>query len=109
MSESLSDKVKGLKEDAISAGLTGAMNLIEVAKADIMQPKKGDPLAADKLKQAAAAIKMALFDCFEILARIEEEERKMNEGNEDDKPKVKEDNINEEEVDNFKFAEGRAK
>ena len=108
MSESLSDRVKSLKEDAISAGLTGATNLIEVAKADIMQPKKGDPLAADKLKQAAAAIKMALFDCFEILARVEDEQRKMDESLEDgDKPVKKE--VKDKDVNDFKFAEGRAK
>lgn len=108
MSESLEDKVKGLKTQAIEAGLTGATNLIEVAKADIMKPKAGDPLAADKLKQAAAAIKMALFDCFEILARIETEQNKMNEADEDsDTPKKKK--IKDEEVNDFKLAEGRAK
>ena len=41
----------------------------------------GDPedeLAADRLKNAAATKKLAIFDAFDILKRIEEEEDKIN-------------------------------
>ena len=34
---------------------------------------EGDDLAADKLKNAAATKKLAIFDAFEILSRIESE------------------------------------
>ena len=37
-----------------------------------------DDLTADKLKNAAATKKLAIFDAFEILNRIEEEERIIN-------------------------------
>jgi len=107
MSESLNEKIKSLKENAIEAGLTGANSLIEVAKSDIMRPKAGDPLAADKMKQAAAAIKMALFDCFEILSRVEEEDRRMNESEKDDTEKKEK--VDTSDVEDFKFAEGRAR
>jgi hypothetical protein len=57
-----------------------------------------DDLSADKLKNAAATKKLAIFDAFEILNRIEEEERMLLE--EDKSSEVK----------TFKgFAEGRAK
>jgi hypothetical protein len=57
-----------------------------------------DDISADRLKNAAATKKLAIFDAFEILSRIEEEENLLN-----DKPKeVKEQRA-------FKgFAEGRS-
>ena len=57
-----------------------------------------DDISADRLKNAAATKKLAIFDAFEILSRIEEEENLLN-----DKPKeVKEQRT-------FKgFAEGRS-
>ena len=42
----------------------------------------GDDVSADRLKNAAATKKLAIFDAFEILTRIEEEERIL-----DNKPK----------------------
>jgi len=58
-----------------------------------------DDISADRLKNAAATKKLAIFDAFEILSRIEEEENLLNE-----KPKeVKEERT-------FKgFAEGRSR
>ena len=41
-----------------------------------------DDISADRLKNAAATKKLAIFDAFEILNRIEEEERIL-----DNKPK----------------------
>jgi hypothetical protein len=71
--------------------------LIKVAKEPIVD--SNDDISADRLKNAAATKKLAIFDAFEILQRIQEEENIIN-----DKPKeeVKEKT--------FKgFAEGRSK
>ena len=58
-----------------------------------------DDVSADRLKNAAATKKLAIFDAFEILTRIQEEEDMLNE-----KPKEKK------EERSFKgFAEGRSK
>ena len=53
--------------------------LIKVAKEDIIKPDPEDELAADRLKNAAATKKLAIFDAFEILSRIEEEEKLLEE------------------------------
>ena len=50
--------------------------LIKVAKEDIVD--SDDDISADRLKNAAATKKLAIFDAFEILNRIEEEERILN-------------------------------
>tara|TARA_R110002050_G_scaffold25369_2_gene67684 strand:+ start:2042 stop:2257 length:216 start_codon:yes stop_codon:yes gene_type:complete len=71
--------------------------LIKVAKEAIVD--SGDDITADRLKNAAATKKLAIFDAFEILARIQEEENLL-EGRE---PEEKRSNV-------FKgFAEGRSK
>jgi hypothetical protein len=49
-----------------------------VAKEDIIKYDKDDELAADRLKNAAATKKLAIFDAFEILKRIEEERDKID-------------------------------
>jgi len=46
--------------------------LIKVAKEPIVD--SGDDITADRLKNAAATKKLAIFDAFEILTRIQEEE-----------------------------------
>ena len=72
--------------------------LVKVAKAEIIKLDAEDPLAADKLKNAAATKKLAIFDAFEILARIDEEENLLSlEANGPDKKVFK------------GFAEGRSK
>jgi hypothetical protein len=48
------------------------------AKEEIIKPDPEDELAADRLKNAAATKKLAIFDAFEIMKRIEEEEEKLN-------------------------------
>ncbi len=71
--------------------------LIKVAKEAIVDSK--EDISADRLKNAAATKKLAIFDAFEILNRIQEEENLL-EGRtaEEKKEKV------------FKgFAEGRSK
>ena len=47
-----------------------------------------DDLSADKLKNAAATKKLAIFDAFEILSRIEEEENILDEKPKEDLEKV---------------------
>lgn len=53
------------------------LELIKVAEEAILDNGEDD-LAADKLKNAAATKKLAIFDAFEILTRIELEERILN-------------------------------
>jgi len=63
--------VKETKERIIKAGHRAVEQLIKVAEEDIIKHDPGDDLAADKLKNAAATKKLAIFDAFEILSRIE--------------------------------------
>jgi len=66
--------VKDLKLKIISAGLKAVEELIKVAKEDIIKfNNPEDDLSADKLKNAAATKKLAIFDAFEILSRVESE------------------------------------
>ena len=67
-------KVKKLKEDIITAGEIAVKELIKLAKEDIIKYDAEDDLAADRLKNAAATKKLAIFDAFEILKRIQEEQ-----------------------------------
>ncbi len=81
----------------IQAGQRAVEELIKVAKEAIVD--SDDDISADRLKNAAATKKLAIFDAFEILNRIEAEENMLNE-----KPvEVKEEK-------SFRgFAEGRSK
>ena len=72
--------IRGLKENIILAAEKAVKQLVKVAKEDIIKYDKDDELAADRLKNAAATKKLAIFDAFEILKRIEEE-RAMLDGN----------------------------
>ena len=90
---------KIIKLQIIEAGERAVIQLIKVAKEDIIKYDTEDELAADRLKNAAATKKLAIFDAFEILNRIQEEEGLLD-GKE----------IVEEEKKPFKgFAEGRSK
>ena len=89
---------KETKKNIIQAGHVAVEELIKVAKEAIVD--SDDDISADRLKNAAATKKLAIFDAFEILNRINEEQDML-----DDKPKqeTKKDNT-------FKgFAERRAK
>jgi|TARA_B110000503_G_scaffold76733_1_gene118360 ASC-1-like (ASCH) protein len=81
----------------ILAGQKAVEELIKVAQEKIVD--SGEDISADRLKNAAATKKLAIFDAFEILNRIEEEEKLLQE-----KPKeVKQEK-------SFRgFAEGRSK
>ena len=86
---------KKTKLSIIQAGQRAVEELIKVAKEPIVDSE--DDLSADRLKNAAATKKLAIFDAFEILTRIEEEKSMINES----------DNTKEK---SFKgFAEGRSK
>ncbi len=88
---------KETKRNIILAGQKAVEELIKVAKEPIVD--SDDDLTADKLKNAAATKKRAIFDAFEILTRIEEEERVL-----ENKPKKELETIE------FKgFAENRSK
>lgn len=66
-------KEKEIKKKIIAAGYEAVNQLIRVAKEDIIKPDPDDELAADRLKNAAATKKLAIFDAFEILNKIEAE------------------------------------
>ena len=63
---------KETKKNIIQAGRKAVEELIKVAKEAIVDSK--EDISADRLKNAAATKKLAIFDAFEILNRIEEEE-----------------------------------
>lgn len=65
---------KETKKSIIQAGRKAVEELIKVAEEEIITNTEDD-LSADRLKNAAATKKLAIFDAFEILTRIEEEER----------------------------------
>tara|TARA_R110002167_G_scaffold109118_5_gene278242 strand:- start:1474 stop:1746 length:273 start_codon:yes stop_codon:yes gene_type:complete len=88
--------IKETKRSIIQAGHTAVEELIKIAKEKIVD--SSDDISADRLKNAAATKKLAIFDAFEILSRIQEEENLLDEANGDSAKKV------------FKgFAEGRSK
>jgi len=65
---------KETKRSIIQAGRKAVEELIKVAEEKIITNTEDD-VSADRLKNAAATKKLAIFDAFEILTRIEEEER----------------------------------
>jgi len=77
--------IKKTKKNIIQAGQVAVDELIKVAKEPIVD--SDDDISADRLKNAAATKKLAIFDAFEILARIEEEERLLEDKPKEDKPK----------------------
>jgi len=84
------------KKSIIAAGQEAIKELVKVAKEKIVDSE--EDISADRLKNAAATKKLCIFDAFEILNRIQEEESMINESNVDSNKPV------------FKgFAEGRSK
>ena len=89
---------KETKKSIIQAGRKAVDELIKVAEEKIITNTEDD-VSADRLKNAAATKKLAIFDAFEILNRIQEEENLL-EGKTPEEAKKKV----------FKgFAEGRSK
>lgn len=67
----------------IKAGEEAVEELIKVAKEKIIKPKEevdeeSPSLAADRLKNAAATKRVAIFDAFDILDRIEKEKENLD-------------------------------
>jgi len=88
---------KETKLNIIQAGHVAVEELIKVAKEAIID--SSDDISADRLKNAAATKKLAIFDAFEILNRIIAEQDML-----DDKPKEA-----KKETTFRGFAEGRSK
>ena len=63
---------KKKKANIIEAGYKAVDELIKVAKERIIDSE--DDVSADRLKNAAATKKLAIFDAFEILTRIQAEQ-----------------------------------
>ena len=70
--------IKETKKLIIQAGHKAVEELINVAKEKIITNTEDD-VSADRLKNAAATKKLAIFDAFEILNRIEAERALLNE------------------------------
>ena len=64
--------IKETKKNIIQAGHKAVEELIKVAREEIVD--SDEDISADRLKNAAATKKLAIFDAFEILNRIQEEE-----------------------------------
>jgi hypothetical protein len=82
-------KSEELKKQIIQAGRRAVEQLIKVAKEDIIKPDPEDELAADRLKNAAATKKLAIFDAFDILNKIDLEEEVLESGGAVDKTNTK--------------------
>lgn len=72
-----------IKLKIIAAGHKAVLELIKVAEDSILNnymegEDMSSNLAADKLKNAAATKKLAIFDAFEILSRIESERESLD-------------------------------
>lgn len=68
-----------IRKRIIRAGRRAVEELIKVAEEGIIV--HDDPesdIAPDRLKNAAATKKLAIFDAFEILSRVEQEEQALN-------------------------------
>ena len=89
--------IKETKRNIIRSGYKAVEELIKVAEEKIITGSEDD-VSADRMKNAAATKKLAIFDAFEILNRIEQEKSML-----ENKP-------TEEKVEAFKgFAERRSK
>ena len=94
----LNINIKETKKSIIQAGQIAVNELIKVAEEKIITNTEDD-VSADRLKNAAATKKLAIFDAFEILSRIQEEQNLLD----GKSPEEKKERV-------FKgFAEGRSK
>ena len=73
------EDTKDIKLRIINAGYKAVNHLIKVAEENIINNDDDSAdVAADKMKNAAAAKKLAIFDAFEILNRIESEKENID-------------------------------
>lgn len=76
-------KIKERRIKLIEAGYKAVDELIKVLEAPILKGRKvdeNDDLAAEKMKTAAQAKKIALEDAFDILLRVQKEEEDLDGG-----------------------------
>jgi hypothetical protein len=66
------DKDIATRKRIIAAGEAAVEELIKIAKSKVFKVEEED-LSAEKIKSAAATKKMAIFDAFEILDRVNQE------------------------------------
>jgi len=79
--------IKETKRNIIRAGRRAVDELIKVAEEQILTGGEDD-VSADRLKNAAATKKLAIFDAFEILNRIEQEENLLENKPAEEKPEA---------------------
>ena len=75
--------IKEKKKNIIQAGYKAVDELIKVAKEEIVDTE--EDVSADRLKNAAATKKLAIFDAFEILNKIQDEQNMLDGKVEEDK------------------------
>ena len=68
--------IKDKKKNIIQAGYKAVDELIKVAKEEIVDTE--EDVSADRLKNAAATKKLAIFDAFEILNKIQDEQNMLD-------------------------------
>ena len=79
-------ETKKIKKNIIQAGRIAVDELIKVAKEPIID--FGPDISADRLKNAAATKKLAIFDAFEILNKIQDEQNMLDGKVKEDKPQA---------------------
>ena len=78
--------IKDKKKNIIQAGYKAVDELIKVAKEEIIDTE--EDVSADRLKNAAASKKLAIFDAFEILNKIQDEQNMLDGKLKEDKPQA---------------------
>lgn len=68
---------EALRIKLVHSGYKAVEELIKVAEEKIVRYDSEDELAADKMKNAAAAKKLAIFDALEILTRLDKESEEL--------------------------------
>jgi len=74
----MSRSSKDIKLRIIAAGHKAVDQLIKVAEEEIIKADSDGDISADKLKNAAMTKKLAIFDAFEILSRIDAEQENID-------------------------------
>ena len=78
--------IKDKKKNIIQAGYKAVDELIKVAKEEIVDTE--EDVSADRLKNAAATKKLAIFDAFEILNKIQDEQNMLDGKVQENKPQA---------------------
>jgi len=67
-----------IKLKIIAAGHRAIEELVKIAQEPILGGNEDGDIAADKIKNAAATKRLAIFDAFEILNKIESEKEALD-------------------------------